>query len=44
METFKPKDGDELSFKLTVLRKCSGEQKEYEYTETLKLPYALITE
>ena len=44
MKTFKPKAGDELSFKLTVLRKCSGEQKEYEYTETLKMPYALITE
>ena len=44
MKAFKPKDGDKLSFKLTVLRKCSGEQKEYEYTETLKMPYALITE
>ncbi len=41
-KTFKPKDGQEMHFKLTVLRKCSGEIREYEFTENLKLPYPLI--
>lgn len=40
--TFVPKDGDKLEFKLTVLRKCSNETREYTFTETLKLPYPLI--
>lgn len=40
--TFVPKDGDKLEFKLTVLRKCSNETREYIFTETLKLPYPLI--
>lgn len=41
-QTFVPKEGDEISFKLTVLRKCSNETREYTYKETLKLPYPLI--
>lgn len=39
---FTPKEGDELEFKLTVLRKCSNESREYTFRETLKLPYPLI--
>ncbi len=42
MSSFKPCEGQELKFKLTVLRKCSGEMREYEYTECMKLPYPLI--
>lgn len=42
MKTFVPKDGDKLEFTLTVCRKCSGETREYEYTDTLKIPYPLI--
>ena len=42
MKTFKPVEGMEISFRLTVLRKCSGEEKEYTYTEKLELPYPLI--
>ncbi len=42
MRSFKPEDGQEIRFKLTVLRKCSGEMREYEYTENMKLPYPLI--
>ena len=37
-----PKDGDQIEFKLTVLRKCSNETCEYTFNETLKLPYPLI--
>lgn len=37
-----PKDGDQIEFKLTVLRKCSNETREYTFSETLKLPYPLI--
>ena len=40
--TFVPKDGDNIEFKLTVLRKCSNETREYTFSETLKLPYPLI--
>ena len=39
---FVPKEGDKLEFKLTVLRKCSNETREYTFNETLKLPYPLI--
>lgn len=39
---FSVSDGDELKFKFTVHRKCSNETKEYSYSETLKMPYALI--
>lgn len=41
-KTFVPKSGDKLEFKLTVLRKCSNETREYTFSETLKLPYPLI--
>ncbi len=39
---FSIKDGDALKFKLTVLRKCSNEKKEYVFSETVKIPYSLI--
>ena len=39
---FVPKGGDNLEFKLTVLRKCSNETREYTFSEILKLPYPLI--
>jgi len=41
-KNFVPKEGDKLDFKLTVLRKCSNETREYKFSETLKLPYPLI--
>ena len=41
-ETFVPKDGDQIELKLTVLRKCSNETREYTFKETLKIPYPLI--
>lgn len=39
---FKPTDGTDLKFKVTVLKKCNGKFKEYEYSEKLKMPYPLI--
>ena len=42
MKRFKPTEGMEISFKLTVFRKCSNEKKEYVFTEKLQLPYPLI--
>lgn len=42
MKTFIPTDGMELKFKLTVLRKCSGEEREYIFTEKMKLPYSVV--
>lgn len=41
-QSFKPADGDMIEFKLTVLRKCSNESREYNFSETLHLPYPLI--
>ncbi len=41
-KNFEIADGDEISFKLTVHRKCSNETKEYTYTEAIKMPYSLI--
>lgn len=38
-ETLKLYEGMEMQFKLTVRRNCSGEEKEYLYTEKLELPY-----
>lgn len=38
-ETLKLYEGMEIQFKLTVRRNCSGEEKEYLYTEKLELPY-----
>ena len=42
IKKFKPTDGTELKFKLTVLKKCNGKFKEYEYSENLKMTYPLI--
>ena len=42
IKKFKPTDGTELKFKVTVLKKCNGKFKEYEYSENLKMPYPLI--
>lgn len=42
MKKFKPTEGMDISFKLTVFRKCSNEKKEYTFSEKLKLPYPLI--
>ena len=39
MKTFKPNDGDELTFRLIVRNKVTKETKEYIFTEALKLPY-----
>jgi len=39
---YKPKEGEEIKYKLTVHRRCSDETKEYTYTEILKMPYSLI--
>ena len=39
MKTFKPNDGDEITFELTVRNKATGKTKEYIFTESLKLPY-----
>jgi len=41
MEIFKLYDGMPLEFVLTVKRNCSGEEKEYNYTETFKYPYPI---
>lgn len=38
-ETMELKDGMDMEFVLSVKRLCSGEVKEYEYTETFKYPY-----
>ena len=40
---YTPNSGDELQFKLTVLRKCSNESKEYIYSEQLQLPFPIET-
>lgn len=39
METYMPKDGDEINFRLTVRNKATKETREYIFTENLKLPY-----
>ena len=39
MKTFKPNDGDEITFELTLRNKATGKTKEYNFTESLKLPY-----
>lgn len=38
-ETMELKDGMDMEFVLSVKRLCSGEVKEYQYTETFKYPY-----
>lgn len=39
MKTYKPKEGDEITFRLIVKNKVTKEIREYIFTETLKLPY-----
>ena len=41
MKTYKPNAGDEITFRLTVRNKSTGETKEYIFTEELKLPYEI---
>ena len=41
MKTYKPKDGDEITFRLTVRNKVTMETREYTFTENLKLPYEI---
>ena len=39
IETYMPKDGDVINFRLTVRNKVTSETREYIFTEKLKLPY-----
>ena len=39
MKTYKPNDGDEITFRLTVRNKVTSETQEYIFMEELKLPY-----
>lgn len=39
MKTYKPSDGDEITFRLIVRNKVTRETREYIFTETLKLPF-----
>ena len=39
MKTYKPKEGDTISFKVFVRNKNTNKTKVYTHTETLKLPY-----
>ena len=39
MKTYRPKDGEEITFRLTVRNKVTCETREYIFTESLKLPY-----
>ena len=41
MKTYKPGNGDEITFRLTVRNKVTGQSKEYIFTEALKLPYEI---
>ena len=41
MKTYKPKEGDEIIFRLTVRNKATKETKMYTFTEELKLPYEI---
>ena len=41
MKTYKPKEGDEIIFRLTVRNKATKETKMYTFTESLKLPYEI---
>lgn len=38
-KTYKPNDGEEITFRLTVRNKVTCETREYIFTESLKLPY-----
>lgn len=39
IKTYRPKEGDEITFRLTVRNKTTIATKEYIFTETLKLPF-----
>lgn len=39
MKTYKPNEGDEITFRLTVSNKLTQKTQEYIFTEGLKLPY-----
>ena len=41
MKTYKPNDGDEITFRLIVRNKVTKETREYTFTESLKLPYEI---
>ena len=41
MKTYKPEDGDEITFRLTVKNKVTQKTQEYTFTEELKLPYEI---
>ena len=41
IKTYKPNDGDKITFRLTVRNKATMETKEYTFTEILSLPYEI---
>ena len=41
MKTYKPEDGDKITFRLTVRNKVTYETREYIFTDSLKLPYEI---
>ena len=41
MKTYKPNEGDEITFRLTVRNKLTQKTQEYIFTESLKLPYEI---
>ena len=41
MKTYKPNDGDEITFRLIARNKLTKETREYIFTEILKLPYEI---
>ncbi len=41
MSAYQPKDGDEITFRLTVRNKATKETKMYTFMENLKLPYEI---
>ena len=41
MKTYKPKEGDEITFRLIVRNKVTKKTREYIFTESLKLPYEI---
>ena len=41
MKIYKPKEGEEITFRLTVRNKAAKETREYIFTEALNLPYEI---
>ena len=41
LKTYKPEDGDEITFRLRIRNKATKETREYIFTEVLKLPYEI---